>query len=332
MPDLELTICICAYNAEEYLANTLNSIYSQTVNDFKLLVIDDCSTDHTREIVKDFFAKKNVNHAEIVTLEKNRGTAYARNYALSHIKTPLMMFFDADDIAQPNMVQKLYQKITSDDNLIAVSCYCDYMDSNGKPLRGGLYLGPKTSDEFLQKARNGKMMFMPIQTMFRREWALKAGGYRQAEWFPQGKIRYEDLSEDVDLWGRMSDFYNDGKIILTLPEVLFYYRKNTNTLSTGFAKSRAMGQKLMYIKANQLRRRSHLSELKFNEFWNSLGVWKKFDFERRNLGSYFYRQACFAWVQKNFFRCAIYLIAAGLTAPLYPLEKYRSNFRKKKHE
>ena len=330
MDKLGLTICICAYNAEKYLVDTLDSICNQTLTDFNLLVIDDCSTDHTREIVKDFLAKKNVNHTEIVILEKNRGTAYARNYALSHIKTPLMMFFDADDIAKPDMVQKLYQKISSDENLIAVSCYCNYMDSNGKPLRGGLYLGPKTVDEFSQKARNGKMMFMPVQTMFRREWALKAGGYRQAEWFPQGGIRYEDLSEDVDLWGRMSDFYSDGKIIFTLPEVLFYYRKNTNTLSTGFAKSRAMGQKMMYIKANQLRRRTSLPELKFAEYWQTLGLITKLNFERRNLATYFYRQACFSWVKRRWFGCVARLTLGVLLSPGYPLEKYRSNFKKRK--
>ena len=70
MDKLGLTICICAYNAEKYLVDTLDSICNQTLTDFNLLVIDDCSTDHTREIVKDFLAKKNVNHAEIVILEK----------------------------------------------------------------------------------------------------------------------------------------------------------------------------------------------------------------------------------------------------------------------
>ena len=45
------------------------------------------------------------------------------------------------------------------------------------------------------------------------------------------------MSEDVDLWGRMSDFYKEGKYMITLPEVLFLYRKNTNSLSSGFKKA-----------------------------------------------------------------------------------------------
>lgn len=68
-------------------------------------------------------------------------------------------------------------------------------------------------------------------------------------------------------------------------------------MSTGFAKSRAMGQKMMYIKANQLRRRTSLPELKFAEYWQTLGLITKLNYERRNLATYFYRQACFSWVK-----------------------------------
>lgn len=326
----DLTICICSYNAEQYIRETLESLFSQTFRNFRLLVIDDCSTDQTVETVRAFLAEKQWQNTEIISMPQNRGTAYVRNFALHHISTPLMMFFDADDVAKPEIIEKLYRKINSDDSLIAVSCYCNYMDAKGRPLKGGIYLGPTDKEEFLKKAVYGKMLFLPYTAMFRRGRAIDAGGYRQAEWFPKGNIRYEDMSEDVDLWGRMSDFYSVGQYIVVIPEVLFYYRKNTNTLSTGFSKARVMGQKLMYIKANQLRRRAGLEELKFADYWQSLNRWTKFNFERQNLGAYFYRRACFAWVQKRLFRCACFLTVGGLCSPLYPLEKYKSNFRRKK--
>lgn len=326
-----LTIVLCVYNAEKYIVETLESLRNQTFKEFRLLILDDHSTDASLEVVKRYFAENSWTTPEIVEFPENHGTAFLRDYALRHCTTPVMMFFDSDDLAMPEMVGKLYAKLQSDSDLIAVSCYCNYMDADGKKLNGGLFLGPKTKAESLAKAAAGKMMFMPIQTLFRREYALRAGGYRQAEYFPKRKdgIRYEDMSEDVDLWGRMSDFYAEGKYIIMLPEVLFLYRKNTNSLSTGFAKARAMGQKLLYIKANQLRRRANLPELNFGDYWASLSRWKKFNFERQNLGAYFYRKACFAWVKHRFVATAWDLFLGGVCSPLYPLEKYRANFRKK---
>lgn len=323
-----ITLCICIYNGASYLAKTLESLNNQTCKDFSLLIVDDGSTDNTAALVEKY-RNCGWRNFELISMPENRGTAYCRDFALRHVTTPLMMFFDADDIAKPELVEKLFNKINSDDSLIAVSCYCNYMDSKGNPLNGGLYLGPKSKDEFLAKAESGKMMFMLPPTLFKREYAIRAGGYRQAEWFPTGKIRYQDQSEDVDLWGRMSDFYTEGKWMVTIPEVLFLYRKNTSSLSTGFAPAKVMGQKLMYIKENQKRRRAHLPELKFQEYWDSLSLWRKLQFERQNRGAYYYRQACFAWVNKKIFRCAWYLGWGCLFAPLYPLEKYNANFRKK---
>lgn len=325
-----MTLCICAYNASSYIEATLESLSRQTLRNFRLLVIDDCSIDDTVQKVRRFFLAHNWENTEIVALPENHGTAYVRNLALHKADTPLMMFFDADDVAKPEMIEKLYTKLASDENLIAVGCFCNYMDAKGNPLPGGLFLGPQGKEEFLLKAQAGKMMFFTPPTLFRREYAIRAGGYRQAGWFPTGPIRYEDLSEDVDLWGRMSDFFAEGKAMITLPEVLFLYRKNTNSLSTGFAKARAMGQKMMYIKANQLRRRACLPELRFDEYWRTLGHWKKFQFERRNFGAFLYREACFAYVQRNLIRCGIRLLGGMLCAPGYPVEKYKANFCKKK--
>lgn len=326
----ELTICICVYNGAQYLKNTLVSIQNQTYRHWKLLIIDDCSTDDTYTIAKSYLDFHSDINGSVISLLHNSGTAYARQYALEHVDTPLMLFFDADDIAKPDFVEKLYHTITSDEDLIAVSCYCDYMDAEGHPLKGGIYLGPTSKEAYTAMAVSGKNMFLPYTAIFRREYALKAGGYRQAKWFPVRKdgIRYQDMSEDVDLWGRMSDFYQEGKCILVIPETLFYYRKNTNSLSTGFSKARVMGQKLLYIKANLKRRRANKSELTFEEFWQQLQWFKKLNFERRNCGAYFYRCACFDYVKRKFLRCILYLGLGALCSPLYPIEKYKANFKK----
>lgn len=44
--DTDLTVCVCTYNSEKYIAETLTSLWEQTFRNFRLLVVDDCSNDH----------------------------------------------------------------------------------------------------------------------------------------------------------------------------------------------------------------------------------------------------------------------------------------------
>ena len=100
-----LTICICVYNGEQYIKETFDSLYTQTYKDWNLYIIDDCSTDHSKEVIEEILAKHPEHQSQLISLPENSGTAYARQYVLEHVDTPLMLFFDADDIAKPDFVE-----------------------------------------------------------------------------------------------------------------------------------------------------------------------------------------------------------------------------------
>ena len=59
----DLTLAICMYNAEKYIEETLQCIMTQTMQDFHLLIVNDCSTDNSVQIVEDFF-KRNLRQYE----------------------------------------------------------------------------------------------------------------------------------------------------------------------------------------------------------------------------------------------------------------------------
>src|SRR5690554_4467805 len=124
---MDITIVICLYNAEKYIMETLASIESQTFSDFKLLIINDCSTDASLEIVEEYLLASEFKEYEIIDFKENRGTAYVRNQALTEVDTPLIIFFDADDIARPQLLEEYIETMNSDDNILAVSCYSSYM-------------------------------------------------------------------------------------------------------------------------------------------------------------------------------------------------------------
>ena len=103
----EITLAICMYNAENYIEETLACIMTQTMQDFHLLIVDDCSTDNSTFRVENFF-KQNDRQYELVQLAENQGIAYARNFAIRHARTKYIIFVDSDDMPLPQLIEKEY--------------------------------------------------------------------------------------------------------------------------------------------------------------------------------------------------------------------------------
>ena len=320
-----ITVVICLYNAENYIIETLESLNNQTLKDFNLLVIDDCSPDNSVNRVKEFFETSSFKSTEIIHFEENKGTAYARNFALHHVKTPLMMFFDADDVAKPDLLEKLYIKINENDENIAISCHSKYIDVNSNKIVGGHYIGPTSKEEFIYKAENGKLILIPNVTLFKPDFAIQSGGYR-LKGFASGKPRYQDLSEDLDMWSRMSDFYATGKVMLTIPEVLFYYRKNTSSLSASKDSLIAMQNKIRYIKYNLKRRRAGKDDVLFVDYMSSLTPQQKEKNYIKDTSAFYYRKAGFSYVERSYFSFVYFMIMSVLLRPSYIVDKVKSNF------
>ena len=262
---IDLTVAICMYNAEAYIEETLDCIAKQTLGDFYLMIVNDCSTDGSRQKADAFLTEHAIPY-EIVDLPENHGLCYGRRYVEEHAKTKYVLFVDADDCPYPTLVEKLYAKITSDEDLMAVGCYLEYIDEKGRKIGGGIFLGEKTKDAFYEKAKNEKLIFMQSTAIYDREVALSVGGHH-IEGFPDGKPRYRDYCEDLDLWTRMSDLYKDGKAIVVVPEVLYGYRKHTNAMS---GNSLGMVLRMRQIKKNLKLRRRGEKEVTFVEFRNGL--------------------------------------------------------------
>jgi len=326
MNNIEITVVICLYNAEKYIEETLESLLKQSYKEFKLLIIDDCATDDSLKVAEKYLQENSSVAYEIVRFEENKGTAFGRNYALNYVQTPLMLFFDADDIAKPNLLEKLYSKISSDENLIAVSCHSKYIDMESNHIAGGQYIGPKTKEKFFTKAEEGKLIFMLPPTIFKREFAIKAGGYR-LKGFAKGKPRYQDLSEDLDMWSRMSDFYSSGKIMLTIPEVLFYYRKDTSSLSASKESLIAMQTKIRYIKTNLKRRRNGEEDLTFLEYIKTIKLSQKPKNYFKDNSAFYYRKAGFLYVNKSYLRFLYFITFSIVLNPSYIVDKFKSNIK-----
>lgn len=321
--EIDLTVAICVYNAERYIEETLKSVMNQTFQGFELLIVDDCSTDGSVALVERFF-EENPRQYELVRFDENRGIGYARHFAERHAKTKYMMFLDSDDILYPDAVERMYEKIMSDEDLMAVGCYLEYIDGRGKKLGGGLFLGETTKEGFYKKAEKGKLIFMQPTAVYDREVALSVGGY-VVDGYPEGKPRYQDYCEDLDLWTRMSDLYVGGKAIVVVPEVLCKYRKGGGLSSSTFY----MGIKMRYTKVNVRRRRRGERDLTFVGFYETLS-----DVELKRLkcdavAADALRNAVFYLHRGNVIMFVWLMMKSVWYKPLYLLDKIRHNFIRK---
>lgn len=316
---IDLTVAICAYNAEKYIEKTIKSLKEQTLNNFYWLFIDDASTDKTLIKVKECIAKFNIQNYRVLGSECNKGIAYQRKRALDEVKTKYMLFFDADDIAEKNMIEKFYNALNQDSHLIAVGGYESLIDENDQVLPGGIRVGFTNKKTALERAKYGKLFFLPMRSMFLVESAKKAGGI-VIDGFPEGKPRYADYCEDCDLWTRMSDEYIEGNYLLVIPESLVRYRKHSSSIS---ADSINMLIKMRYIKNNVKRRRNGLEDISFINFYSSLSEQDLITFRKEAHTSSLVRKAGFELQQKKVGKAVIYGFRAILENPKYVYQKVK---------
>lgn len=210
-----ISVVMPAYNAARYIGQAIDSLLNQTYKDFELLVIDDCSTDDTVEIVKAYAAKD--PRVRLIQQPANGGVSVARNTGFQEAKYPWVALLDADDIALPDRLEKQVKAIESDPEVVAWGAAVRNMSPDGKP-REIKEVGPPTKEVFYQKREKGEVIFLATTaSVLRRDLVLKVNGY---------DLRFK-ASEDTDLVNRIADY---GAVV-ALREPLVLYRLHSSGLS-----------------------------------------------------------------------------------------------------
>ena len=99
-----VSIIMPSYNTGKYIAESINSVLAQTYTNWELIIVDDCSSDNTEEVVQSF----KDNRIIYLKNENNSGAALSRNRALREAKGKWIAFLDSDDLWMPD---KLRQQI-----------------------------------------------------------------------------------------------------------------------------------------------------------------------------------------------------------------------------
>lgn len=111
----EISIIIPCYNVEDYIIRTLESILNQNFVNFEIIVINDGSTDNTRNVLNDFY--KNKSQIKIIDKD-NEGVSKARNVGILEAKGKYIVFIDADDWIDPNFLSEYIYRLDNESNVL----------------------------------------------------------------------------------------------------------------------------------------------------------------------------------------------------------------------
>lgn len=207
-----VSIIIPMYNAEHFIAQTIESVQAQTYVDWEMILIDDCSTDDSDKIVKKYAERdKRIKYSKNL---QNLGVAQTRNCAIRQAEGRYLAFLDSDDLWS---VDKLEKQVTFMKEKQVAFCYsaCKVIDEYGK-IAGKVRNVPlKVTYRNLLKGN-----IIPCLTVVLDQKLIKEQGIN----IHMPQIPHEDYA----LW---LSILNQGIIAYGVPEVLASYRVRSTSIS-----------------------------------------------------------------------------------------------------
>lgn len=143
-----VSIIMPSYNTGRFLLETIQSVQNQTYQNWEIILVDDCSTDDTLEIL----SKINDSRINILINKTNSGAAVSRNKALQASKGEWIAFLDSDDLWTPDKLEKQI-KFMKDNNYEFSCTYSSYIDENSIPI-GKIDTAPKRINKYAMFAYN----------------------------------------------------------------------------------------------------------------------------------------------------------------------------------
>ena len=203
----KITVLMPAYNTEKYIADSIDSILSQTFEDFELLIINDGSTDKSENIILSF----NDPRIRYIKNEQNMGLTKVRNLGLELVRGEYIAMLDSDDIAHSTRLAKQVNFLDKNQTYGIIGTWVRLIDVNSRST------DVKWKNNLLPEEIPPTMLLhncLSQSSVMLRASAIRDEKYREG-YAP---------AEDYDLWVRIAKKWK----IAILSEVLVDYRTNPN--------------------------------------------------------------------------------------------------------
>lgn len=209
-----ISIIIPVYNAERFLDETIKNVLEQTYSNFELILVDDCSTDNGIEIIK----KYNDYRIKLISNTKNSGAAITRNNGIKAANGKYICFLDADDLWDKEKLEKQVRFMEQKKYAFSFTGY-EFADEMGVANGKKVYVPEKIN--YTEALRNTTIWTCTV--MFNMDMLSKEDIY-----MPNVE------SEDTACWWKV---LKKVEYAYGLNEILSYYRRSANTLSSNKVKA-----------------------------------------------------------------------------------------------
>lgn len=198
----KISVIMSVYNCEKYLKYAVDSILNQTYKDFEFIIINDGSTDKSREILESY----KDDRIKLFN-NKNKGLTKSLNEAIGYSKGEYIARIDADDIALPERFEKQVKFLDSNPEIVMCGTWADFINEDGEILRE--FRRPVT-DRDIKREIVFHNPFIHPSVMMRKSVFDKIGLYDES-------FRH---AQDYELWTRIVTKFKTANI----PEKLLRYR------------------------------------------------------------------------------------------------------------
>lgn len=255
MIDGLVSIIMPSWNTAKFIGASIRSVIDQTYQNWELIIVDDCSTDNTDEVVKPFLTDKRVKY---IHNEKNSGAALTRNKAMREAQGEWIAFLDSDDLWMP---EKLEKQINFMEKHGYVLSYTEYekIDEDDNPIN--IYVtGPDVVDK--QKIYNydyiGQLTMMYSVKHF-------------------GLIQIKDIKKNNDYAIRLQLYREPGTEAHLLKENLAKYRIRKKSISHDKISKKLKSHYDLFHKCDE----KPIPIALWYACWNMwFGIWKKKRYEK----------------------------------------------------
>ena len=180
----KVSIIIPNYNHASFLPRRIESILTQTYTDFEIIILDDCSTDNSRDLIEQY--RSNPKVSKIVYNQTNSGSTFPQwNKGVSIASGQYIWFAESDDLACLNFLEVMVPILDQNPNLALVKCQSEIIDAKNNVLynfenkyphfRQPSRSIPGIEDSF-QQAQDWSGIVNASAVLFRKDIFLKAGG------------------------------------------------------------------------------------------------------------------------------------------------------------
>lgn len=207
-----LSVVMAVYNGERYLKDAIDSILNQTFTDFEFVVVDDGSTDATRDLLEHY---RHADDRMQVTEQPHRGLVDSLNRGCGLARGRFIARMDADDVAVRDRFERQIRFMEGHPRVAVLGGAVRRIHVSGQPTKTTVY--PTTHTEIV----NALSTTNPVEhaaVVMRADAFSALGGYRR------GFVH----AQDYDLWLRMSEHYE----LANLPEIVLYYRIHPAQISS----------------------------------------------------------------------------------------------------